>query len=351
MGTNKVAAQIAGMQPGATNNTPTFTGPSAGGGANPWTSYSGNPNDPTQIDNYVKWLMSQPGEDPAVAGDEAYLDQRIAQTGGLTQDNMGYWNGRTKAGVYTAPEAGGSTSSTGQPGGQDIMSLLQSIFSQGTGGKTPSQTNPQLTSYLSGILQNPSSTFNQGLVNTEVMNARDQLEQGKQTGTQSLEAQLAARGLAGSGPETSGLEGLTAQLQNQFGNQVTDIYGKAGDQANSQLASAIAAATGLSEADATNLLSQYEATTQRGVGAAGALNSANQTGLGYAQLDLSKLLGEGSLGLQSNAQDIGLQEFLDTFGLQQQQQSSTQQHTQNQDLLAWIEANFPGAQLAAQGYQ
>lgn len=331
--TQPVGQAVYGATPGASSPYPASLGE--------WGNFNGNPEDPAAIKAYVSMLAGQQGVDPLISGQQDYLAGRIADTGGLTPGNEGYWQNRTLAGNWTRPEGPSST----QPSTADLMGVLNGIFGAGVpGAKTPSQTNPTLTSFLNGILSDPSSVFNKGLVNSEVMNARDQLEGQKNTQTQSLEAQLAQRGLAGSGAETTGLEELTSQLNNQFGNAVTSIYKNAGDQANNELSSVIAAATGLAPADANNLISQYEAATSRGVGTGNVLNQGQSTAN-------SLLLGLGNLGLQSQGQSIGAQEFMDTFGLNQEQLANQIAQGNDSQLIDLLKTYLSGANSSAGGFQ
>lgn len=310
-----------------------------------WANYSGNPSDPNAINAFVQWLASQQGEDPSVASQEDYLASRIAQTGGLTEGNEGYWENRTKAGNWTAPEGPGA-SATSFPGltSQQLLDEMNKIFTTGAANSpTASQANPNLLNYLNKILQDPSSLLDTGLINKEVMNARDQEEQNRNVNTQSLEAQLASRGIAGSGAEGTGLENLTAQLANIFGQNVTQINTNAAAQAEDQLKNAVTSATGLSEADAQNLIQQYEATTQRAGTVAGAQTNTESALANF-------LLGEGNLATQNNAQSIGAQEFADTFGLQQEEQAFQQGQITSDQLLQWLKDHFSGVQTSAGGF-
>ena len=324
--------------PGAQTAAPTSQYPTDFTG---WANYSGNPSDPNAIKAFVDWMASQPGEDPLVASQEDYLASRIAQTGGLNEGNEGYWENRTKAGNYTAPETG-ATNGSGSTG--DLSSILSQIFGPGASNSPiPSQEDPTLKAYLDKAIGDPSSLLDTGLINSEVMNARDQEEQNRNVNTQALESQLASRGIAGGGAEGTGEENLTAQLANIFGQNVTTINTNAAAQAEDQLKNAVSSATGLSEADAQNLISQYEATTGRAGTVTGAENSADS-------ILNSFLLGEGNLSTQNNAQSIGAQEFADTFGMNQELQAFQQGQITSDQLLQWLKDNYSGVQTSAGGF-
>src|SRR5262252_4629087 len=67
-----------------------------------------NPTDPAVVGNYVKWLSQQPGADPTLASDPNYWINAITKNGGgVTPDNVGYWNNRSKAGAGDAGGGGG----------------------------------------------------------------------------------------------------------------------------------------------------------------------------------------------------------------------------------------------------
>lgn len=71
----------------------------------------------TDVASYVKWLSQQPGADPTLASDPNYWIGKINETGGLTQDNIGYWNNRSKAG---AGNVGGAPGGGGLPAGYSV---------------------------------------------------------------------------------------------------------------------------------------------------------------------------------------------------------------------------------------
>lgn len=74
-----------------------------------------NPTDPNEVAKYVQYLSQQPGADPTLATDPGYWSQKIIENGGgLTPDNIGYWNNRSKAG---AGDAGGGAGRAGGGGG------------------------------------------------------------------------------------------------------------------------------------------------------------------------------------------------------------------------------------------
>src|SRR5215471_11559 len=83
----------AGAQPAAT------TQPQAAGGTFQ-IDPNANPTDPAVVGNYVKWLSQQPGADQTLASDPNYWIGQITKNGGgVTPDNVGYWNNRSKAGA------------------------------------------------------------------------------------------------------------------------------------------------------------------------------------------------------------------------------------------------------------
>jgi hypothetical protein len=97
-------------RPGTPVAPGTTTVPQAGGAQTVnWGNYTGDPNDPTQLAAYVKYLSTQPDADPTLASDPNYWINVIQGKGGLTQANIGYFQTRaTNAG--NAAHAAGDTS-------------------------------------------------------------------------------------------------------------------------------------------------------------------------------------------------------------------------------------------------
>lgn len=109
-------------QPTQVGGSPAFNPMSDGGGVSTGQTSSStftpppgvSPTDPQAVGQYVQWLSQQPGADPTLASDPNYWIQHIIDNGGgLTPDNIGYWNNRSKAG---AGDAGGGSAGAGGAG-------------------------------------------------------------------------------------------------------------------------------------------------------------------------------------------------------------------------------------------
>ena len=73
-----------------------------------WGNYSGDPNDPNAINQYIAYLSGLPDADPTLASDPGYWANVISGQGGLTAANIGYFSGgRYKAGAGDASGTAG----------------------------------------------------------------------------------------------------------------------------------------------------------------------------------------------------------------------------------------------------
>jgi hypothetical protein len=225
--------------------------PAQGGTFQPTPGAS--PTDPNEVAKYVQWLSQQPGADPTLASDPGYwTKQIIANGGGLTADNIGYWNNRSKAGAGDAGGgAGGGAGYGGQGGfsfdpsqvandpgyqfalGQGLNAIQSSAAAKGT--LLGSGTMKDLANYGAGAAyQGENQLFNQHLAGfqTNFNNLGSLVSTGSGAaanmgnyGTQAANAQAAGT-VGGANAFTGALGGVSNAAQNyalykQFGPQGT----------------------------------------------------------------------------------------------------------------------------------
>lgn len=231
-------------------------------------------------------------------------DPFAAMGGGVYIESTGQWVPKD----HPMAALAGPQAATATQGAQG------SVPTQPGGGQAPGAFQP-VYDMISNLLQT-NGGFNQGLVDQRLGAARDTLERQRSAESDTLSAQLAERGLLGSGAESESLGLMGERLGTQYGQQVSDIYNEEFDRADTRMLEALALGAGLSKADADRLVSQfiadtgrmqagtqqYSAETDRTVGLAGvdATNRATDVRerLGLSEIDLNRMLGLGGLDLE-----------------------------------------------------
>lgn len=175
-----------------------------------------------------------------------------------------------------------------------------------------------------GDLLNTAGQVNQGVINSQIDQTRGLFNQQRNAQLDSDRAELADRGLLGSGAEGNALGTLDKNLGASYGSALSGILGNEYNSANQRMMTALTTGAGMSEADAQRKIDEYNAQTGR-TGTLGelglqgqAIGVQNQLGnrtldtqsqlgnrgmdiqdeLGNKTLSLQDLLGEGDLGLR-----------------------------------------------------
>lgn len=210
-------------------------------------------------------------------------------TGNFISFGAGGDPGDRGGGNMSAPTGGYNWESGGGGGGGEGGSQMTGSSSSG---------NPfaaDVMKALTGMF--PNGAFNQDVVNRRVDNQRDVLNRNRISQGKSNAAQLASRGLIGSGPEQSASTNLESRLGDQFNSAVNDIYANEGQAADQRMMSALQTAAGLTSTQAQQMIDTFRANTERqGVGYQHELGLGNLA-LGNMQAQNSYNLGLGSQGL------------------------------------------------------
>jgi len=203
-----------------------------------------------------------------------------------------------------------------------------------------------------GRMLDKSGDYNKDILQRRVESAREQMNSARSSQSDLLRGQLSQRGLLGQGPETTAMTGLEEQLSNIYGGQVRDIYADESARSDQRLLQTMGIAAGLSGDDAQRLVDWFNAQTGRDVGMgqiaatnrktdAEAAADAGRLGLGYSQLDLDRLLGQGNLALgnlgEMNRYNLGLGDL----GLRRDVAGYDVQHNQLGDMLEIIKLMNP----------
>ena len=225
------------------------------------------------------------------------------------------------------------------PGGQGQSGYGQS--GQGASGQFGSSSyhsgNPhgdEIWAAIKGLL--PGGGWNQNRVNSRTESAREDLNRYQKSQNDSNRATLASRGLLGSGPEATAQSNLEGRIADQYSNQVRNIYNDESQQADAQAIAALQAGVGLSESEARGIIDLMRANTERD--------------LGFGNLDLNRMLGQGNLALGNmravNDYNMGLA----NYGLDRDQLLYQMEHGDTNDIMSLIQQLFQGAQTSAGGF-
>lgn len=155
----------------------------------------------------------------------------------------------------------------------------------------------------------PGGLFNQDVVNRRTENAAEALGRQRKSRVASNRAELADRGLIGSGPEHSAMDSMEDDLYNQYTNAVSGIYADESQNADARMMQAMGLYSDLDQADLDRMVDWFTAQTGRygaetdrtlGLGnlALGNTRAANDYNLGLGQfgLDRDRLLADIDAG-------------------------------------------------------
>lgn len=267
---------------------------------------------------------------------------------------------RTPTGEWVPPDhplaaTASAVTAPGQPG---------SGVGGGTGGGT-STTRPTMDvrQTIADILaRGEGGGLNEDVITRRVGGARADLERFKNSQIDSLSAELADRGLIGSGGETEALSGLAERLQSQLGSDVSQIYADESARADDRFIQALSLGTGMTIEEAQNAIDWFNAETGR-TGTEGNLQlgagdlalrgelGRGELALGNRRAGIDEMLGLGQLGLGQDTLAsnymlgqgrLGLDRELGMYGIQNQQSSQFMQ---------MIQAILEAAGLSGRGYE
>lgn len=211
--------------------------------------------------------------------------------------------------------------------GTAVSGGLQSLI--GANGATPEQQS--LLAHINDIINSGGKLpEDDAIVQAQLESARENESGAFTAQTNDARDELAARGLVGEPGAPQGLEGeaisqISRNLAAPYSQAVRDINTNASTQREARLTSAISAATGVTSASASQLLS--------------ALGQGTQRQLGLAQIALDSL-----------GQDQQWNEFLANYGLSRDQLLYQIQQGNSSALGALIQQFMQFAGLSGQGH-
>ncbi len=133
------------------------------------------------------------------------------------------------------------------------------------GGSVGSTAGSNLNSTLSSFLTNPTG-YNQDVMRRRVEGAREDIEGQRSASLDTIMAQLAERGLLGSGPEATARMRLNDKLNSNMNSAVQGIYADESSKADDRLVQLLSLATGMSMADAKNAVDMFGINSQHDLG-------------------------------------------------------------------------------------
>ena len=136
----------------------------------------------------------------------------------------------------------------------------------------------------------PDGAYNEEIVNRRTENAQENLRRFNKGRMDNNRAQLAERGLLGSGPEAQEAFNREADIGAQYANAASGIYADESRAADSRMMQALQTAAGLSAQEAQILVDQFRATSDRDLGFA-------NLDLGHRRAGIEETLGLGNLAL------------------------------------------------------
>lgn len=187
--------------------------------------------------------------------------------------------------------------------------------------------DPDLVAALKGLF--PGGGFNQDIVNRRVGSARDQLNSFSKSRNASNRAQLASRGLIGSGPELTAQNRAESDIADRFANAVNDIYAQESGNADQRMMQALGLFGGLGNDNARLSLDRE---------------------LGLGRLDLDRMLGSGRLALDNMNSVNGYNLDLGRFGLDRDRLQYEIENGNVDQLIQLIQQLLMGAGASAGGY-
>jgi hypothetical protein len=251
------------------------------------------------------------------------MDLQIAK--GINGDNAQHgWTGVGEMGSGGATNYYPPAPAMGQFGGSG-----GSASSSSTSG--PSKGFGDLSKVLSGLF--PGGLFNQDVVNRRTENAAENLHRFQTRQSANDRAQLAERGLLGSGAEQTAQDRLSSNIADQYSGAVSGIYANESENADSRMMQALQMATGMTEQDAQNAIDWFNASTNRE-------NVGNQFALGQGNLALgnSRALNDYDLGRR------GIDFSYDQLNSQLDNMSIDQ-------ILEVLKQRGYGSEISSKGYQ
>ena len=235
------------------------------------------------------------GRDKADFGDERGPIDVLTNSGTGDPSKMAFWYGADMGqGGGDGENTGGGGGGSGGGGGNLFGSVDQYMSGQAggssEGGAGGGQSITELMSTLKGLF--PGGAFNQDIVNRRTEGARENLERFGRSRSASNRAQLAERGLLGSGPEVTAQNRVEQDIADRYSGATRDIYADESEAADRRMTSALSMAAGLSESDANRLVDWFRASTERGLGegglALGHTRASNEYNLGLGQFGIDR---------------------------------------------------------------
>lgn len=236
----------------------------------------------------------------------------------------------------TTPTFGGvsgnpatATPSPAAPGYQPLpyTPIVPSPVPQNNEPQVPEGPQTGTTPFGQGIestvggLLNTAGAVNQGVINSQIDQARGVLNQQRSAQLDQDRAELADRGLLGSGAEGNALGTLDKNLGASYGSALSGILGNEYQAANNRMMQALTTGAGMGEQDAQRLVDAYNAQTGRAgtlgelglqgqaIGLQGELGNKGldiQNTLGNKQIDTTSQLGNRGLDIQDELGNKGL---------------------------------------------
>jgi hypothetical protein len=259
----------------------------------------------------------------------------IEQLGPLHPQWQQYQAWKTGAGAGTTSGSASGGSATGPQAPQGGMQALYDTI---------------------GKMLNMSGDYNSGILNRRVESAREDMNRARSSQSDLMKAQLAERGLLGSGAEITGMSGLEEQLGDRYAGTVRDIYADESAAADKRLLETMGIAAGLSGQDAQRLVDWFNAHTNKEVGlgqiaatnhrtdteaATAARDASIREALGMGDLGLRRDLGFGQLGLDSDIAQNNYNLGQGNLGLGYDQLNAQNTWNSDANLIKIIQTLFP----------
>lgn len=200
----------------------------------------------------------------------------LANGGGLIDLLEAFKSGNPTRATWTAAGGNGPNGNGGGGGGQGGPGGPAGPGGGGKGGLFDPDVMDQLKKLF------PDGAFNMDLTKRRTDVARDQLNSFSKSRNASNRAQLADRGLLGSGAEMTAQNSAESDIADKFSQAASSIYGDESQRADSRMMQALQMAAGLTESEAQMLIDQT---------------------LGNRKMDIERELGLGNIGVQ---RELGL---------------------------------------------
>jgi hypothetical protein len=162
-------------------------------------------------------------------------------------------------------------------------------------GPAPSKSPYDIKAELAKLF--PDGLFNKDVVSRRSQNAADELGRFRKSRVASNQAQLAERGLIGSGPEASMYNKVDTDIADLFGNAVSGIYADESENADQRMMQALGLASGLEQSEAQNAIDWFQAQSDDRLGQGQLGLGWGNLGLGHRRAGIDEMLGKGNLAL------------------------------------------------------